>query len=623
VDNSPEYTDMGMAAPPLQAFLLDERVLDVPDHLLDLLPVGVYVCDRAGLIVRYNRAAAELWGCSPKIGDPTVRFCGSYRLYGLNGDPIPHGKCPMGEVLATGQGLRDQEIVIERPDGERIVALVNIEAIKDNSGCVAGAVNVFREKPEQDFRKSPPLNGRGQNSDTLLQSLPVAVYTTDAAGRINFYNEAAAQLWGVRPELGKSEFCGSWKMYWPDGTLLPHDECPMALALKEKRPIKGMEAIALRPDGTRVPFIPFPTPLFDSAGTLIGAVNTLVDITGRHEAEQRLRESEARYRGIAAIFESSEDAILTKDLNGIITSWNNGAERLFGYAADEVIGKPVTILIPAERHDEEPTILARVRSGDRIDHYETIRQRKDGSTIDISLTVSPVRNPDGTIVGASKIARDITERKRAEEQQRMLLREMDHRVKNLFALAAGVVSLSAGSANTVKELSSAVRERLAALARAHALTLPAMTSDGSKRIEPSTTLHDLIRTILAPYDGPTNGDRSRAAISGPDVRLAGGLVTTFALLLHEFATNAAKYGALSTPAGHIDIACSEGDGRFDLTWQERGGPRIDGPSESEGFGTRLARGTIKDQLRGEIYRDWKPEGLTIRLSVARDRIAGE
>jgi PAS domain S-box-containing protein len=599
--------------------VLDERVLDLPDPLLDLLPVGVYVCDQAGFIVRYNRAAAALWGCSPRIGDPTVRFCGSHRLYGVSGDLIPHAKCPMGDVLASGLGIRDQEIAIERPDGTRIVALVNIEAIKDSSGRVVGAVNVFREKPEPHSGQLP-LNGHRRNSDELLHALPTAVYTTDAAGHITFYNAAAADLWGVRPELGKSEFCGSWKMYWPDGTPLPHDECPTALALKEKRPIRGMEAIAERPDGTRVPFIAYPSPLFNASGTLIGAVNTLVDITERYQAEQRIRESEARYRDIAAIVESSDDAVLTKDLNGVITSWNHGAGQLFGYAAEEVIGKPVTILIPAELHDEEPTILARIRRGERIDHYETTRQRKDGSTVDISLTVSPVRNLEGEIVGASKIARDVTERRRAEEQQRLLLREMDHRIKNLFALASGVVALSAGLATTPQELSSAVRHRLAALARAHALTLP-VTSEGGRRIEQSTTLHALIQTILLPYGDQTDSDKARVTISGPDIRLAGSLVTTFALLLHEFATNAAKYGALSTPAGHIDIACSESDGRFALTWQERGGPGIDSHSDSEGFGTMLARATVKEQLRGEISRDWKPEGLTIRLSVAKDRIA--
>jgi PAS domain S-box-containing protein len=620
MESPAEYLNIRAALPPLQV-LLDERVLDVPDHLLDLLPVGVYVCDRAGLIVRYNRAAAELWGCSPKIGDPTVRFCGSYRLYGLNGSSIPHAKCPMGDVLATGQGVRDQEIVIERPDSARIVTLVNIAAIKDRAGRVVGAVNVFREKPAQ-LSGRVRFNGPERNSDELLQALPVAVYTTDAAGHITFYNDAAAELWGVRPELGKSEFCGSWKLYWPDGTPLPHHECPMALALKERRPVRGMEAIAERPDGTRVPFIPYPTPIFDASGALTGAVNTLVDITERHRAEQRIRESESRYRGIAAIVESSQDAVLTKNLDGVITSWNHGARRLFGYTAEEVIGKPVTILIPAERLDEETIILARIRRGERIEHYETTRQRKDGSFVDISLTVSPVRNPEGKIIGASKIARDITERRRAEEQQRLLLREMDHRVKNLFALAGGLVAMSARSATTPEELSSAVRDRLVALARAHALTLPVI-SEGGKRTEQSTTLHALIQTILSPYKGRTENDGAQVTIGGPDIRLAGGSLTGFALLLHEFATNAAKYGALSTPTGHIDVACSEGDGQFVLTWTERGGPRIDHQTDGEGFGALLARATVKGQLGGEISRDWKAEGLTIRLSAAKDRITVE
>lgn len=597
-------------SPQLQDFL-DERILDLPDHLLDLLPIGVYVCDRAGLIVRYNRAAAELWGCSPKIGDPTVRFCGSYRLYRLNWDHLPHAKCPTAGVLATGHGLHDQQVGIERPDGTRIVALLNIEAIKDDSGRVIGAVTVFRNKPEWGSGRFP-LNGGEANSDELLQALPIAVYTTDAAGRITFYNEAAAELWGVHPELGKSEFCGSWKLYWPDGSPLPHDECPMALTLKEKRPIRGMEAIAERPDGKRIPFIPYPTPLFDSSGALSGAVNTLVDITERHQAERAVQR-------LAAIVESTDDAVLAKDLNGIITSWNQGAEQLFGYTAEEAIGKPVMILIPVDRHDEESTILTRIRGGERVDHYETIRRRKDGSLVEVSLTVSPIRSRDGKIVGASKIARDITERRRAEEQQHLLLREMDHRIKNLFTLSSSVVALSARSAKTPEQLGSAINERLAALARAHALTLPKM-SGATSRIEQSTTLHDLIQTIVLPFDDGTRNDRPRVMVSGPDIQIGGDSVTSFALLLHEFATNAAKYGAFSTPTGYLDIECSEDNDQFVLTWTERGGPVVQHETGREGFGSLLARATVKRQLEGDISRDWKPDGLTIRLSVARDRL---
>ena len=131
--------------------------------------------------------------------------------------------------------------------------------------------------------------GQGENHfRRVLEALPAAVYTTDADGRITFYNEAAVELWGVRPRLLESEFCGSWKLFWPDGTPMAHDECPMAVALREKRPIRGVEAIAERPDGSRVPFIPYPTPLFDADGRLTGGLNMLVDISARHEAE-RLR----------------------------------------------------------------------------------------------------------------------------------------------------------------------------------------------------------------------------------------------------------------------------------------------------------------------------------------------
>jgi two-component sensor histidine kinase len=280
------------------------------------------------------------------------------------------------------------------------------------------------------------------------------------------------------------------------------------------------------------------------------------------------------------------------------------------------------MLIPTDRYDEERAILARIRRGERVEHYETSRQRKDGSLIDISLTISPVRNPDGVIVGASKIARDISERKRAEERQDLLLREMDHRVKNLFALSIGVIALSARAAKTPGELSAAVQARLAALAKAHALTLRE-TSSGGLRTGQTTTLHALIKTILSLYEGQTDNNEARVAISGPDIPIGGGSVTSFALLLHEFATNAAKYGALSTSTGYIDIACSENDGQFALTWTELGGPQILHQTDSEGFGSLLARATVQGQLGGEISRDWKPEGLTIRLTVARHHVIAE
>jgi PAS domain S-box-containing protein len=321
----------------------------------------------------------------------------------------------------------------------------------------------------------------------------------------------------------------------------------------------------------------------------------------------------------AAIVESSADAILSKDLNGVIMSWNRGAELLFGYTAEEAVGKSVTILIPADRHDEEPKILERVRRGESVDHYETIRQRKDGSLIDISLTVSPIKNERGEIIAASKIARDITESKRAQARQELLLREMDHRVKNLFALSISVLSLSGRSANSVPQLVESAGARLSALARAHALTLSHGPVDAPRSTK-QTTLHSLIEAIIAPHQG--EGESRRLSIAGCDMEISGPVLSSIALLLHEFATNSVKYGALSATAGQVQIHCAARSGTVVINWTELGGPPVTSPIGNRGFGELLVRATVAGQLGGEISREWKPEGLVIRLSVPRERLIG-
>jgi len=389
----------------------------------------------------------------------------------------------------------------------------------------------------------------------------------------------------------------------------------MAVTLREGRPVRGVEAIAERPDGTRAPFMPYPTPLHDASGRLVGAVNLLVDTTDRRDAEQAAQQ-------LSAIVESADDAIIAKDLDGVINSWNAGAQRLFGYTADEAVGKPVTLLIPADRLGEEPEILRRIRAGERVEHFDTIRRRKDGSLVEISLTISPIRNAAGQIVGASKVARDITERRQAEERQHLLLREMDHRIKNLFTVASSVVALSTRSAGTARELASAVQERLSALARAHALTLSTI-ADADNATERATTLHALIRAITAPYEDAAGESGVRITITGPDLPVTGQMMTSLALLLHELATNAAKYGALSTALGRVDVVCSEDENAFWLQWSESGGPLIRHEPTHEGFGSLLMRLTMTRQLGGELSKDWRPEGLAIRLSMRRDRIKSQ
>jgi PAS domain S-box-containing protein len=443
--------------------LREEQAFALPARLFEQLPFAVYVCDRDGHVLRYNRRAAELWGRSPKLGDPDERFCGSYRMFRPDGSLLPHHECPMADVLRTGVSVREQEVHIERPDGLRGIALVDIEAVKDSDGNIVGAVNCFQ------------------------------------------------------------------------------------------------------------------------------------DIT------ERKRSEEAALR-LAAIIESSDDAIVSKDLDGIITSWNGGAERIFGYLAEEIIGKPILILIPPDHQKDEEAILERIRRGQRIDHYQAVRQRKDGSLIDISLTISPVRNAQGKVVGAAKIARDITEHKRSEAQILTLAREAEHRTKNILSTVLATVRLS--HSDTSDDLKQRIEGRINALAKVHGLFVQSRWTGAE--------LHTLVAQELLPYCGETDG---RVRIDGPPVMLEPNTAQTIAMSLHELATNAAKYGSLSAADGRVDIVWSRtAEGRLSLRWIEAGGPPVTPPSH-HGFGTRIMENIIAGQLRGEVRFDWRDQGLTCEIAL--------
>jgi len=296
---------------------------------------------------------------------------------------------------------------------------------------------------------------------------------------------------------------------------------------------------------------------------------------------------------------------------------NPAFETLFGYQQSEILGADLDSLLAPHGSMKEAAALTRRSNAGHVVREKAKRLRSDGSLVDVQILGVPI-SADGKLIGSFGMYEDITERRRAQAQQNLLLREMNHRVKNLFALSSSVVSLSALSAETPDELASAVCERLRALARAHTLTL-AKPSDGGNQTEPSTTLHALVRAITAPYADCSGG--RRIAVTGADVPITGRAMALFALLLHEFATNAAKYGALSTPSGCIAVACSEQSEEFTLVWTERGGPAILEQPTSEGFGSLLARATVKSNFGGELARDWRPEGLVIRLAVRRDRLS--
>ena len=304
-------------------------------------------------------------------------------------------------------------------------------------------------------------------------------------------------------------------------------------------------------------------------------------------------------QGIASMVESCDDAIITKDLNGVITTWNAGAQRIFGYSAEEAVGKSVTILIPPDHLNEEPEIIERIRRGERIDHYETIRVRKDGRPIDISLTVSPVKNSLGAIVGASKIARDITEQKKGAAQITILAREAEHRTRNILTTVQAAVSLS--KADNAADLKATIEGRIQALANVNRLFVETRWMGAD--------LGSLVEQELAPYRRKEGG---RVRIEGANHLLEPGAAQAVAVTIHELATNAAKYGALSSSDGRVEITWAlDADGKLVLRWTETGGPPVTLP-ERKGFGTRVVANMIS-ALHGHIQNDWRSSGLACEI----------
>ncbi|HEV2174793.1 MAG TPA: PAS domain S-box protein, partial [Nitrospira sp.] len=358
--------------------------------------LGIHWVGPDGIILRVNQTELDLLGYSREeyVGHHIGEF---------------HVDQPVIEDilnrLASGETLREYSARLRCKDGSIRHVLINSNVLFEDGNFVH--TRCFTRDVTERKRFEEALQISEARYRELIEGLPAAVYTCDAQGRIQLYNQAAVVLWGRDPEIGKDQWCGSWKMYRPDGSLLPLDECPIAVTLGEGRAVQGEEIVIERPDGTRRHVLSHPHPVFDASGAVVGAVNMLIDITDRKEAERAMAH-------MAAIVTSSEDAIVGKNLHGIVTSWNRAAERLFGYSADEMIGWPVTRLIPPERQHEERRILEQVARGVPIEPYETIRRRKDGTDFHVSLTFSPVFDLQGRVMGASKIARDITQRVRQE-----------------------------------------------------------------------------------------------------------------------------------------------------------------------------------------------------------------
>lgn len=550
---------------PLDTLVADTE--NIPTQFLELLPVGVCVCDANGSIKKHNSQAARLWGRIPQSGE---LFCGAFGYYYPDGKHLPHAETPMAACLIDGLPRKDWDLIMERPDESKIMVRINISPIVDNQGLIKGVVNSYQEIPWkeelQDYVENAAIglhwvdaNGiiiwanqaeldmlgyekeeyigrhisefhvhddvindildrlnknetlrqyeaalRHKNGEvktvhlhsnvfrvngafkhtrcftvditeraklqktieqqelhyrSLIQDLPAAIYTTDAEGRIRLFNKAAADLWGREPEIGKDLWCGSWKIYNTDGSELPLDSCPMAIALKEGRSVYGVEIIVVRPDGSKRHVRPHPRPLFNEEGEITGAVNMLVDVTDMKQTELALRESEQNYRAVAEALEKrskekaidlrkSEEryhkmieevddyAILLMDRSGIIQNWNKGAEKIKGYKDYEIIGKSFQLFyLPEDREDGLPQKLINEASRTGKALQEGWRIRKDGTRFWGSIVITALHDGDDNVIGFSKVTRDLTDKKRAEDRINQYAKELEFQNRELEQFA--------------------------------------------------------------------------------------------------------------------------------------------------------------------------------------------
>jgi len=299
---------------------------------------------------------------------------------------------------------------------------------------------------------------------------------------------------------------------------------------------------------------------------------------------RRKNHSEAR---LAAIVDSSFDAIISKDLSGTIVSWNKAAERLFGFTAEEAIGRSIYILIPEDRHDEEVEIIRRLKLGEQIETFETLRNTRAGALVPVSITISPIRDKRGRIIGASKIARDISESRENERRLKLLMREINHRVKNQYAVILSVIAQTAAREQDIKSFERRVRERIMALSHSQDL-LSSVDWAG-------VDLQALISHQIRAFD--IGGAFSS---SGPGILLDANAVLNIGMALHELVINRVQYA--DPEQSDVDLSWAierrpEGD-RFHITWREKGGREPDLLARGNGFGSLVLKRIVAAALGG-------------------------
>lgn len=429
----------------------------------------------------------------------------------------------------------------------------------------------------------------------IVDSSADAILSTTTDGSIRSWNAACERMLGY----SAAEMIGR-----PVADIIPPELHEQARNIRARiatgESVESFETVRLSKQGRPIEVSITYSPVRSLQAAVVGISEIIRDVTLTKKAERGAAM-------LAAIVASSSDGVVSKTLDGTITSWNRSAERIFGFSEEEMIDRSIRTIIPLERQAEEDRILATVVSGEIIDNFETIRLRKDGALIDVSVTVSPVRDSDGRIIGASKIVRDITDKRQTREQLRTLLAEVNHRSKNLLSLVQAIARQMTRRGRPL-DLERFL-QRLQAIASNQDLLI-----QNDWRFIP---LGGLVRSQLGAFSDLVG---NRIAIDGPEIELTPEAAQAIGMAVHELATNAAKYGALSNDDGHVTLRWVRDGEDLEMIWRESGGPAVSPPTHS-GFGSRVISDMVGAGLDGMVDVDFAPAGLRWHLRCPLQRLS--
>lgn len=485
---------------------------------------------------------------------------------------------------------------VARPGGITPVQAEMLEALARQAATL---IELTRTRNEVDAREAE-LQASERRFRVMTGAMPQMVWTTRPDGYHDFYNDRWYEFTGVPPGSTDGE---AWNgMFHPDDQDRAWARWRHSLATGEPYEV---EYRLRHHSGAYRWTLGRAMPLHDAEGRIERWFGTCTDI-------EDLKRAEAEARKLAAIVEQSQDFIGMADREGFVQHINEAGRRLVGLPDVTAVAgtQLLDYFMPESQALVTGTVLPAVERQGWWEGELAFRHFGTGEGIAVLYNIFPVRDDSGRFVGYATVTRDLRERKRAEEAQDLLIKELSHRIKNIFAVVGGIAGLSARTDPAARPFVSAFRERLGALAQAHEYVRP--HSPASAPAVKGQTLFGLMRLIMAAY---VQDGRARIVVEGDDVAVGERAATALALIMHEQATNAMKYGGLSTETGSVRLTGRREGASYILTWAESGGPTVTGPPTRQGFGTVLAQRSVVGQLDGTLEQDWAPSGLVMRLVV--------